>query len=208
MWGAFAPVVAILSGIFFGGDAISGEFQNKTSYFIMPNPIRRSSVYIGKWLSAFVASSIILTTFTLITLSEMLYYHNVPSEFGLSVLFVCFFLVAVIGFVFFVSSLFKSNTNSVFMTFMVLLFVFTFITQTSGLVNIEPWFILNYGAQIIVNILTVPYPPHEIVGYSFGKGFIGTAYYATIPEGLTIIGLYFIITTVLGLILFERTEFS
>jgi len=43
-WGGAITFVIILSGIFFGGDAISGEFQNKTGYFGMPNPIRRSSV--------------------------------------------------------------------------------------------------------------------------------------------------------------------
>jgi ABC-2 type transport system permease protein len=48
-WGNAVTFVIVLSGIFFGGDAISGEFQNKTGYFAIPNPIKRSSVYIGKW---------------------------------------------------------------------------------------------------------------------------------------------------------------
>ena len=56
-WGISVTLITVLSGIFFGGDAISGEFQNRTGYFTLPNPIRRSSVYIGKWLSAFAASS-------------------------------------------------------------------------------------------------------------------------------------------------------
>ena len=32
-WGNTANFVVILSAVFFGGDAISGEFQNKTGYF-------------------------------------------------------------------------------------------------------------------------------------------------------------------------------
>ena len=51
-WGTSVTFVIILSAIFFGGDAISGEFQNKTGYFGVPNPIRRSSIYIGKWISS------------------------------------------------------------------------------------------------------------------------------------------------------------
>ena len=47
-WGLSVTFVIILTGIFFGGDAISGEFQNKTGYFGIPNPVRRSSIYIGK----------------------------------------------------------------------------------------------------------------------------------------------------------------
>jgi ABC-2 type transport system permease protein len=208
VWGAFAPVMAIFAGVFFGGDAISGEFQNKTGYFSIPNPIRRSTVYVGKWLSAFAASSIMLAVFTVITLGIGLYYGSTPSEFGLSLLFVWFFLAAVIGFVFFFSSLFKNSTNSVFLNAMLLLVTFTAIVNLAGLIPIEPCFILNYGAEIVGNILTVPYPPHETAGVSLGKGLYGTTYYATVPEGLAIIGLYFVITTVLGLLVFERKEFT
>ena len=208
VWGAFAPVVAMLSGVFFGGDAISGEFQNRTGYFSVTNPIRRSSLYVGKWLSAFVASSIMLGIFAVISLSIGLYYRSVPSEFGLSVLFAWFFLAAVLGFVFFFSSLFKSSINSVFLTAMLLLVGFTAIVNLAGLIPIEPWFILNYSAGIIGNILTAPYPAHVTAGVSLGKGIVVTAYNATVPEGLAIIGLYFIITTIVGLILFERKEFT
>ena len=62
-WGNSVTFVVVLSAIFFGGDAISGEFQNKTGYFGVPNPIRRSSIYIGKWVAAFIASTVILAVF-------------------------------------------------------------------------------------------------------------------------------------------------
>jgi ABC-type transport system involved in multi-copper enzyme maturation permease subunit len=37
-WGNATTFVVILSGIFFGGDAISGEFQNKTATSAFPTP--------------------------------------------------------------------------------------------------------------------------------------------------------------------------
>ena len=84
-WGTAVTFVIILSGIFFGGDAISGEFQNKTGYFGIPNPIRRSSIYIGKWISAFLAATAILGVFTVITVANGVYYFGssgVPYQFG------------------------------------------------------------------------------------------------------------------------------
>ncbi len=208
IWGSFAPVMVIFSGIFFGGDAVSGEFQNKTGYFSVTNPVRRASLYVGKWLSAFLASSIMLAIFAAIILSIGLYGGNAPSEFGLSLIFAWFFLAAVLGFVFFFSSLFKSSINSVFLTAMLLLVGFTAFTNLAGLIPIEPWFILNYSAGIIGGVLTVPYPAHVTGGVDLGKGIVATTYTATVPEGLAIIGLYFIITTIAGLILFERKEFT
>jgi ABC-2 type transport system permease protein len=205
-WGNTATFIVVLSAVFFGGDAISGEFQNKTGYFGVPNPIRRSSIYIGKWLSAFYASTIILFIFTVITLGNGLYYFgSVPIEFFESVLFSWFYLVAVLGVTFLFSSLFKSSSFSILVTAILFLFVFNIIQLVfMMLVHIEPWFLLSYGATIIGNVLMVPYPPHTIIN-PFSTV---TVYNVTIPEGLAIIGLYFIITTVIGLVLFERKEFN
>ena len=213
-WGMSVTFVIVLSGIFFGGDAISGEFQNKTGYFGVPNPIRRSSIYVGKWLAAFIAATVILVVFTAITVGNGMYYFGltVPYQFGLSVLLAWFYLAAVLGFTFFFSSLFKSSSISILVTAILFLFAFTLIqTLVADLVQIEPWFILTYGGQIIGNVLQVPYPKQTSPITSVGPGgrtltFI--TYNATIPEGLAIIGLYFIITAVLGLVLFERKEFT
>jgi ABC-2 type transport system permease protein len=211
-WGNIAVYVIVLSGVFFGGDAISGEFQNKTGYFGVPNPIRRSSIYIGKWLSALIASTVILAVFAAITVGNGLYYFpSVPSEFGLSLLFAWFYLVAVLGFTFFFSSLFKSSSMSILVTLILFLFAFNIIQLfIANFAQIEPWFLLTYGAQIIGNILTVPYPP-ATSETRFGQGGNGPTFRtfnATVPEGLAIIGVYFIITTLFGLLLFERKEFT
>jgi ABC-2 type transport system permease protein len=211
-WGNSVTYIVILSGIFFGGDAISGEFQNKTGYFIIPNPVRRSSVYIGKWLAAFIASSVILMLFTAITLSNGLYYFglNIPYQFFESVLFAWFYLAGVMGFTFFFSSLFKSGSYSILVTAILFLFAFTLVqTLVSSLVQIEPWFLVTYGAEIIGNVLKSPYPAHvSTASFGPGGGTTFTVYNATIPEGLAIIAVYCVATAVLGLILFERKEFN
>ncbi len=211
-FGGSVTFVIVLTGVFFGGDAISGEFQNKTGYFGIPNPIRRSSIYIGKWLSALIAATVILAVFTVITIGNGLFYFgpNVPFQFGESLLFAWFYLVAVLGFTFFFSSLFKSSSMSILVTIILFLFVFTLLqTLVANLVKIEPWFILTYGAQIIGNVLTSPYPGHIETRHPIeGSPITVTNYNATIPEGLAIIGLYFIITGILGLIIFERKEFT
>ena len=211
-WGNTAVYVIVLSGIFFGGDAIAGEFQNKTGYFSVPNPIRRSSIYIGKWLSAFIASTVILAIFTAITVGNGMYYFgtNVPYQFVESVLFAWFYLIAVLGFTFFFSSLFKSSSMSILVTAILFLFAFNIIQLVvANFAQTEPWFILTFGAQIIGNVLTVPYPDHVTTSsFGPGDGQTMTMYNATIPEGLIIIGAYFIVTVILGLLLFEKKEFT
>ena len=214
-WGLSATYVIIFCAIFFGGDAISGEFQNKTGYFLVGNPLRRSSIYIGKWLAALIASLIIFGVFTAITLGNGIYYFgaDIPYQFGESLLFCLVDLIAILGFTFFFSSLFKSSSMSILVTAILLLFGFNIISAlVTNIAHEEPWFLLTYGAQIIGNVLTNSYPQHEItVTGRFGPGgniVSFTSYNATIPEGLAIMAIYFIVTAVLGLVFFERKEFN
>jgi len=200
--------VIVLSGIFYGGDAISGEFQNKTGYFLVANPLRRSSIYIGKWLGALIASIIMLGVFAAITIGNGIYYFglNIPNQLWESLLFAVLYLIAVLGFTFFFSSLFKSTSMSILVTAILFLFAFNLIqTLVERLVKIEAWFMITYGAQIITNVLIDPYPTTMTQG--FGRDAF-TSYAATIPEGIAILLAYFVVTAVLGLFLFERREFT
>jgi ABC-2 type transport system permease protein len=215
-WGGSVTFVVVLSGIFFGGDAISGEFQSKTGYFTLPNPIRRSSIYVGKWLAAFTAATIILLIFTAITLANGMYYFgpSLPSQFGQSFLLAWLYLIAVLGFTFFFSSLFKSGSYSILVTAILFLFVFNLLrTVVASLAQIEPWFIISYGAEIIGDVLSPTYPAHITTSTPrFGPpgvaGVTITTFNPTIPEGLAILAIYFLVGAILGLILFERKEFT
>lgn len=207
-WGGFAVLVILLSAAFFGGDAISGEFQHKTGYFLVPNPMRRSAVYLGKWLAAMIASTIMLAIFALIALANGLYFFGgtVPVQYMESIAFAWFNLVAVLSLAFMFSSLFKNSAISVLMIVILLLFVFNIVDTIASLVaGVEPWFSITYAGGIISDVLTVPYPKTA----SFGQGpFRGTMFVPTIPEGLAIMAVYLIVTGAMGLYLFERKEFT
>ncbi len=207
-WGSFVTLIAILSAALFGGDAISSEFQNRTGYFLVPNPVRRSAIYVGKWIAALAASVIILVLYAGIVLLNGLYYFpgNVPVQFGESIVFAFVFIVAALAFMFAFSALFKSAAISIMMGVILLLIVFNVIdTVATVLAKIEPWYSITYADGIIANVLMNPFPAHFTP--ASGKFGIPT-YVATIPEGLTIMAVYFVVTAIVGLWLFEKKEFT
>ncbi len=211
-WGGFISILILLTVVFFGGDAIAGEFQNKTGYFLVPNPVRRSTIYIGKYLAAFIASTLILALFAAITIANALYYGmGVPTEFAESFLFAWFYLLTALGVTFMFSSLFKTTSISILLTVILFLFVFTVVDELSTiLIKIEPWFSISYAEGIIGNILMNPYPQHFIAAVTTGPGarFSFPTYNATVPEGLAIMVVYLVLGAVVGLFLFERKEFN
>ncbi len=208
-WTEVIAFVIVLSGIFFGADAIASESQNKTGYFSIPNPIKRSSIYLGKWLAAFTAASATFLVFTAITFGNGIFYFgsSVPVEFLESLLFSWFYLAAVISVSFLLSSLFKSSAMSILVSAILFLFAFNMMQLlTQAFVQIEPWFIITYGAEIISNIFIVPYPMHTLTISDAGQTI--TLFNATVPEGLAIMALYIVVTIVIGLMLFKRKEFT
>ena len=208
-WGGFVALVTLLSVAFFGGDAISGEFQNKTGYFLIPNPLRRSVIYVGKWLAALAASSLILGLFALIALGNGLYFFGtlVPYQFAESIILAWINLAVILTLAFMFSSLFKTSAISILMTVILLLFVFNILdTVVATIAGVEPWFSITYAGGIVSNILQDPYPAAKTT--LGGGGFSITGFNASIPEGLAIMAVYFAVTALLGLILFERKQFT
>lgn len=205
-WGGIVGLCVVLTGIFFGADAISSEFQTKSGYYLLPNPVKRSSVFVGKWIASFLASAISIGLYAAITIADGAIYFgfNVPSQLGESFVFALFYIFPVLGVSFLISSLFKSSSYSILLTAILLLFGFNYITPlVTALSNSEPWYVLSYGAGIISNVLSPSgFPPHQVL--------IGdtTSYNATVYEGLGIMSAYFAVATILGVASFEREDFN
>jgi ABC-2 type transport system permease protein len=204
-WGAIASLCVILTGVFFGADTISTEFQYRTGYYLLANPVRRSSIFVGKWIASFLASAIAIGVYAAITLADGAIYFgfSIPYQLGESFVFALVYIFPILGVSFFISSAFKNSSYSILMT-VLLLFGFNYITPLiTALSNSEPWYVLSYGAGIITSALSSSgYPPHEVAIAGF------SSYSATIPEGLAIMFTYFVVTSILGITLFEKEDFN
>ncbi len=217
-WGGGISLIIVLAAVFFGGDAIAGEFQNKTGYFLMGLPIRRSTVYIGKFIAAFIASTAMVLLYFIILLANGVYYFGgnaFPWQLGLSLVLSIIYLSSVLGMTFLLSSLFKTSAYGFVLTALLFLFGFTLLEDLiSSLVEIEPWMIISYASSTIGDVFvpsinwgfagTVSHV-HTVIG----RRIIATTLYsAGIDEGVLIMLAYFILSAVVGLLLFEREEFS
>jgi ABC-2 type transport system permease protein len=62
----FLGVLSILSATFFGADAIVSKFESKTGYFLFPNPIRKTTVFLGKFIASVLVSVCVIALHYLI----------------------------------------------------------------------------------------------------------------------------------------------
>jgi len=196
-------LVIVLPAALLGGDAISSEFQNKTAYSMIGNPILRSSIYIGKWIAAFVASLVLFVFFEAITLGNGLYYFgSVPTEFWLSFLLSVIYLATAVSVAFLFSSFFKTSSFPVLLSGVSLLLGFNVIAGVLSAMDVEPWFILSYAEQVITNVFMVPYPEHiTVTGNS-------VAYTVTRPQSLAIMAAYTAISLIISCLIFKRRDIA
>ena len=203
LWVGGSEILIIFAGIIFGGDAIAGEFQNKTGYFLMGLPIKRWSVYAGKYLAAFSASVVTLLVYLAILLAygTVWFGASIPTVALLeSFVLALLYLSALLGTTFLFSSLFKTSLYAVLVVAVMFLFGFSLIIDLlEGLVGIEPWFIVTYANTVIA------YP---FSGVPEHIGRIAIQDNPTYFEGISIMLAYFLGTTGGGLALFEREEFT
>lgn len=207
-WGGGVIVVTVVAGVIYGGDAIAGEFQNRTGYFLMGLPVRRGSVYAGKYLAAFFASVVAVALYLAILVGNGVYYlgataleepGSLLASFGLALLY----LLALLGTVFLFSSMFKQSLYGVLVVAVLFLFGWSILqVEIVTLAHIEPWFVISYAAETISYPLSGS-PPHTV---AFGGRTI--LYHPTLAEGVWIMLGYFVLTTLVGLVLFEREEFT
>jgi ABC-2 type transport system permease protein len=213
LWAAGAAFVILLAGIIFGGDAIAGEFQNKTGYFLMGLSIKRTTVYAGKYLAALLASVVALVLYLVIVFGNAVYYLGTgafsdPLQLAGSFALALLYLLALLGFVFLFSSLFKTSLYAVLVVAVLFLFGFSIIqTVVIDLAHAEPWYLLSYVNAIIAYPLT-GVPEHIVLTRNpFTRATI-TTYNPTYIEGIVVMLGYWILTAVGGLVLFEREEFT
>ncbi len=217
-WGGGSPFVAVLAAVFFGGDAIAGEFQNKTGYFLMGLPLRRGTVYVGKFIAAYLAGVAMMLLFLVILVLNGVYYFGgsaFPWQLGISFVLALVYLSAVLGATFFFSSLFKTSAYGFVLTALLFIIGFTLLQDVvTGLVKIEPWMLISYADSAIGTIFASPVNwglSGTITTSSMMVGrmhIVTTTYTAGIAEGVVIMIVYLLLAAIGGLLLFEREEFS
>ena len=212
VWAGGAAYLILFAGIIFGGDAIAGEFQNKTGYFLMGLPLRRVTVYVGKYLAVLVASIVSLLVYLVVVVANAVAYFGAgafsdPGQLLSSFALALLYLLALMGFVFLFSSLFKTSLYAVLVVAVLFLIGFSILQSVIvALTATEPWYLLSYVNGVIAYPLT-GVPAHIAPGRAGGGG-LATLYSPTYAEGIGVMLGYFFLTTIGGLFLFEREEFT
>ncbi len=192
------PAMASIGAIFFAGDAIAGEFEGKTGFMLFTNPIKKLTLWTGKYLAGYIAVALlIIFTYAIIAISLFVIYGQVPFEMVKSLGLCLLYAAAVISVTFFFSSVSKGAMGATVIT---LLFVWVFsgiLESVLAFTGNPYWFLISAQGDSIAYV----YGGWEVFFEGFAGGNIGSMMegFQTLSVGMAAWGM--VMYMVLGFVL-------
>lgn len=213
-YASLASTLVIVAATLFAGDAIVSEFQGRTGYLLFPNPVKRSSIFLGKFLSAVLAMALVVAIYYIVAIvisavvsSDLEHLDLAFASLGLALLY----SVAAVGLGMLVSSFMKGSTGSLILTFFLLFLILPSVDSIFSLVSYPPTPSLTFASMAISAVLNVPYPPETNMMVIPLEGLGEFVTYIHTPPVITAVAVmivWILATMGLAYLLFRRREMS
>ncbi len=142
--------LAALGSVFFAGDAIAGEFESKTGFILFTNPIKRVTLWTGKYLAGLLAVGLlIIFTYVVIAVSLAIIYHQVPVQIFGSLGLCLLYAAAVLSLTFLFSAISKGSMGATVMTLLFIWIISGIVVFILTLTHNPYWFMISAGGDSI-----------------------------------------------------------
>jgi ABC-2 type transport system permease protein len=203
----FTSTLIIIFVTFFGADALTSEFQNRTAYLLFPNPLRREVMFLGKFIASFAASLCMVGLFYLVIVAlSVATIGGVAQYIALSFGFSALFLMACLALSFFVSAIMKGSTGAIILTFFLLLMIIPIVQSVGMFSGMKMWFLITFIGDLSSTSLNWDHYPVD-----HSETVMGFTYYNYYPDpGTSVITLiaYVVIFCAMAVFLFRRRELT
>jgi len=208
-FGNWVTVLAALAATFFGADALVGEFEHRTGYLLFPQPVTRSSIFLGKLLAGFTLTTVTLTAYYgVFAVATGVVKGSVPIEIAYSFLLAVLYSTAALGVAFLLSSALKGTTMASVLTFALLFFVLAIASTVFTVANARPDGNLSFAGGTISNILSGPYPDAYPVDADvpIGPEQRFRVYSPAVPISILVMAIWAVVGFALAWALYRRKE--
>jgi hypothetical protein len=211
---SFLSILAILSATFFGADAIVSEYESKTGYFLFPNPIRKTVIFLGKFIaSALVSVGAIGLYYAIAVVSVRVIDGSIPTNTGVSFIYSLFYLFAILAIAYLLSAVMRSSVYSLVLTFFTFFLILPIVDAVGSIAKFKPWFSVTFASGISQYIFQSPYPTDKVFnatafsGPSAGARSLSLVqYYPEIRVSLIVMAVYFVVAFLLAILIAQRRE--
>lgn len=167
--------LALIGAVFFSGDAIASEFETRTGYLLFPNPVKRTTLFTGKYLACLSGATIALAAGYLLSATLLLlFYHQVPmgllESFGVAITLTCF----IVSLAFTFSSVLRGGMGATIATLLTYMMVFSIVSMALSMAGHDPWYMPDRAGDAISATYNISYENLMLsLGMEQGRGMDG-----------------------------------
>lgn len=159
IYASFAYLLILMAATLFSATSIASEYEERTALILFVRPVRRSSIYFGKFLaSVIVITAYMIVYYVIAALVSIVLGGSVPGNFWVSLCLSLCYMIAAVGIALLLSSFFKKSSTASIMTFITLLLIISLITSMLILAGLdgayETWFMLDTAANDIYSSIS------------------------------------------------------
>jgi len=198
----FLNILMVISGAMFAGDAISSEFESKTGLLLFPTPQSRTSIFVGKYIAALITTFLVVSLYYIIMILQTIQLFGtgeIPAELAKSYLAASIYVTSVVSVVFFFSSILKRSITSTILGFVLLILILPVVSGVLSTLDIEPWFIVTYSAELITSVLG---GERSFIGPGARVGL--GAFEPSFAQGIAVMAAYTVIGFLAGILIANR----
>jgi len=210
---SFLGIMSVLSATFFGADAIVSEYESKTGYFLFPNPLRKTSIFLGKFIASALVSMVAIELYYLMALvSVRVIDGSIPANVGVSFAYSLVYLFAILAVAYLFSAVMRSSVYSLVLTFFTFVLILPIVDAVGSVAKFKPWFTVTFASGISLFVFQDPYPTDKVLstttlgGPNAGTQTMLAQYYPAIQLSLIVMAAYFFVALVLAIIVARRRE--
>ena len=151
-------LMVIIGVTLFTATSVVSEFEERTALILFNRPIKKISIYIGKFLGGFLMLTALMAVYYAIVMIICLALTGVPSELFESFGYAMCYIFATSGVAMMFSSLMKKSSTASIVTFFTLVLLFDVVFSVIAIIAEldDPWFMLNTAAQAVTESLSKP----------------------------------------------------
>ena len=155
----FTSILIILIATLFGADSIVYDFEKGTAFVLYTNPVRRRTIFVGKFISAIlVSAATIVIYYAIATIIDLAINGGVPFATVYSMLLAMAYMTALMCVTFLISTTMKSTLAASVIVFALFFLIFSMVESILTLAGQKPFFVLTSMSTVITDILISPFP--------------------------------------------------
>jgi ABC-2 type transport system permease protein len=198
-------IIVLISAVAFASGALSSEFEKRTGLLMFPQPVKRTTYLLGKYLSSIIMTGIALGIYYgIVSLLSLAIAGSVPGAAMISFGFAMLYASAVCAVAFLFSAILKTNTASIVATVLTFLMVMTLISSLLSMSGVDPFFMASNAGGVISYSLQNPYP----VTHTVTMGDMSSTTFVPSQSGAALVLLaYVVVSLVIASMMFRRKQF-